>query len=1064
MREQHIYKAKSTSLVVLLLLLFSGVNNKTCKTIPGSPDQSFATVASDSLSHKKISPKSVTQERQERIQPIPTEKVPDSSTAKAKAILVVTPTVAKAVLKDSIAKVEKKAVLKTQVEDVETELAQLSSDYPQEGLLPRAGKTHVDSTIAATKVKIENTKLLEKTGSNYFNTSVQGNMNDQLNSIYTTKLLYDSVVSSSNKDFVYNTLTVSNTTGSKIEIQVIVTSPEGWQMVTTNIVSLTLEPFANSIIPMRFTPSGNNTAVWKDVTIEYRLNNVTDTRKTFFRIKVQEYSSFKASLPNSNKVITNYQKNNEFPILIKNAGNTAATYRLTVANQLLKLGADQKVLLAAGKDTTIYFPFTLSESQFSMLKKEDIKVAVANEKGETINLIQALSKVGYLLKDHASAYLDMPLQLEAGLMYQGSESPVQYYGALYGSVDLTADDHLSMSLRSNTIAQGQTNNNSIVRFDYSGKHIQASAGNIQGAGEFMVDGYGARVGYNWKENKAEVFAMLKSRVGDAKVVGAASQLSLTDNLRFYDAVSLAKDNVREMNSGILSQITEYKFNNGRFALITGVGAEKNDATLVEGTKTTLIGSSLGYNFQWSTKHLAVMSNVLYNSNSYPGTFKGQRLQTHDVRWLIKKNFVGAYYEYNFRKQNYWTDTLLFQDVFNTKTTNYGLKAGMSLKGVNVVAAAGIQRQMQQGESTPQTMYNYVNLNVSTVLFKSLFVNLNSFGGNMQTVEEPGHSAFVSTTQATVQCKAIGASIRYDNGPYYYNEFLAYIQKPESYQRVIFSPYAEVHLLKKTLSARVQGNYAQTLPSDISTTTVLTNINYSHKGYDFNINGIVPVGGSSEGRSAYVNAAFRMRLKAPFVAVRKYYNLKLVLFKDVNSNGVKDAGEEPIAGQTLSLNGDLFVSDGDGLVVYKNTEKGTYKADFGFTSKLKGWIPNNGTVQQFEVSSNKSIQIPYKVSRVLSGQLLVEKDSLSNATFNPGNIKVTATGEKGEVYSTLTNENGEFYFNLPAGNYIVTLSDIAFNDQFKPIAFSQTADLVNNQNKSLYFEIKQKRRQINIHKR
>jgi hypothetical protein len=1064
MREQHIYKAKSTSLVVLLLLFFSGVNNKTCNTIPSSQKPSTASVPNHSPSSKKAATKAIvgqSQEEKKQVLP-PTPK--DSADVVLKATRADVAIEAGKTIKDSITLAAKKAVVKMPVEDTEVELAQLSSDYPQQTLLPQAAKIPADSAIKATKAKIENTKLLEKTGSNYFNASVQGNMNDQLNSIYTTKLLYDSVVASSNKDFVYNTLTVSNTTGSKIEIQVIVTSPQGWQMVTTNIVNLTLEPFANSIIPMRFTPSGNNTAVWKDVTIEYRLNNVTDTRKTFFPIKVQEYSSFKASLPNSSKVITSYQKNNEFPILIKNAGNTAATYRLTVANQLLKLGADEKIALAAGKDTTIYFPFTLSESQFSMLKKEDIKVAVANEKGETINLIQALSKVGYLLKDHASAYLDMPLQLEAGLMYQGSESPVQYYGALYGSVDLTANDHLSMSLRSNTIAQGQTNNNSIVGFDYSGKNIQASVGNIQGAGEFMVDGYGARAGYNWKDNKAEVFAMLKSRVGDTKVVGAASQLSLTDRLRFYDAVSLAKDNVRQMNSGILSQITEYKFNNGRFALITGVGAEKNDATLVEGTKTTLIGSSLGYNFQWSTKHLAVMSNVLYNSNSYPGTFKGQRLQTHDVRWLIKSNFVGGYYEYNFRKQNYWTDTLLFQDVFNTKTINYGLKAGVSLKGVNIVAAAGIQRQVQQGEATPETKYNYLNLNISTVLFKNLFVNLNSFGGNMQTVEEPIHSAFVSTTQATVQCKAVGASIRYDNGPYYYNEFLAYIQKPESYQRIIFSPYAEVHLLKKTLSARVQGNYAQTLPSDISTTTVLTNINYSHKGYDFNINGIVPVGGSSEGRSAYVNAAFRMRLKAPFVAVRKYYNLKLVLFKDINSNGVKDAGEEPIAGQTLSLNGDLFLSDGDGLVVYKNTEKGTYKTDFGYTSKLKGWIPNGGTVQQFEVNSNKTIQIPYKISRILSGQLLVEKDSLSNATFNPGNIKVTATGEKGEVYSTLTDENGEFYFNLPAGNYIVTLSDIAFNDQFKPVAFSQTADLVNNKSKSLYFEIKQKRRQINIHKR
>ena len=50
---------------------------------------------------------------------------------------------------------------------------------------------------------------------------------------------------------------------------------------------------------------------------------------------------------------------------------------------------------------------------------------------------------------------------------------------------------------------------------------------------------------------------------------------------------------------------------------------------------------------------------------------------------------------------------------------------------------------------------------------------------------------------------------------------------------------------------------------------------------------------------------------PFVPVRKYYTLKMVLFKDENVNGKKDEGEGVIEGQMLGLNDNLFVSDEKG---------------------------------------------------------------------------------------------------------------------------------------------------------
>jgi hypothetical protein len=69
-----------------------------------------------------------------------------------------------------------------------------------------------------------------------------------------------------------------------------------------------------------------------------------------------------------------------------------------------------------------------------------------------------------------------------------------------------------------------------------------------------------------------------------------------------------------------------------------------------------------------------------------------------------------------------------------------------------------------------------------------------------------------------------------------------------------------------------------------------------------------------------------------------------------------------------------------------------------------------------------------------------------------------------TYSTLTQENGEFYFNLPGGMYTIELSPLAFDDNFRPTTFSQQVDLINNSEKMVYFDIKQRKRSINIKKR
>src|SRR5690606_27460549 len=150
----------------------------------------------------------------------------------------------------------------------------------------------------------------------------------------------------------------------------------------------------------------------------------------------------------------------------------------------------------------------------------------------------------------------------------------------------------------------------------------------------------------------------------------------------------------------------------------------------------------------------------------------------------------------------------------------------------------------------------------------------------------------------------------------------------------------------------------------------------------------------------------VRLHTPFIPVRKYYTLKLMLYKDGNTNGRWDPGEEPVIGQTLAINGTMFVSDERGFVIFKNIDKGDYKTDFGYSSKIRGWIPNGGTIQHFTVNGNESIRVPYKISRVLQGKLSLNADENSNLSFNLANIKVSATSLLDTItYSTITDQNG-----------------------------------------------------------
>lgn len=884
---------------------------------------------------------------------------------------------------------------------------------------------------------------------------------------FTATLMYDTLVASSNKDFLFNNITINNITNRRLSIIVKLNMPKGWQLVTPAVTTLNIEPYSNNVIPVRLLPAATNSAKGEQVVVEYYNNINAETTEDAFTVKVKEFTKFRATLNLPNYVMSEYQKHISFPVHIKNSGNTASTFNVQASSRFFMMDDNMKVTLPGGVDTTIYIKVNMTEGQWNILKKEDVKVIVGNGE-EAMNLHQSISKIGSTLKDHASAYLNMPLQVEAGTIYQGGSS-TQYYGALYGTVDIDENNKVAVAMRSNTIAKGQDMNNHIVRVDYFGKNWEASAGNIMEITEFLMDGYGGKLGYNWGEkNQAQVYGMLKSRTGDNKVMGGNYNYEVKkDKLFIRNAFTTNIDNVNKLNSYILRQSADVKLGDkGQVSVTAGLGMEENSSETRKVSNQTLLGTSLGYDLQWASKHVSILSNVLMNSNNYAGIYKGQRTQLHEARYNISRHVsAGAFYENSFRKQTFFFDTGLVTNLFNLSMENYGVRGSWSGRGKTLTLSVGNQKQQQGGEGIrPKSTYDYVSLNTSIALTKDLFFMLNASAGQGKIIGRPQPKIFSSSTMGTIQYRYGGISFRYDQGPYYYHEILAYVHKQQDYRRVIISPYAEGTFFKKSLTTRVQYNFASHRPGQVQNANLMANVVYNNipKGYDLAVTGMLPL--TPKEAKSYVNASFRMRINTPFVAVRKYHTVKVVLFKDQNGNGQKDNNEQPIAGQMISLNGTLFISDMDGVVSFKNIDKGTVKLNMGYNSKVKGWAPTDGLKQSYAVEGNQTIEIPYKMSRVLEGKLNLVTDELSNLDFSLSNIKIVVTDEKNNNYSTLTDPNGEFYFNLPEGNYLVTISDAAFDEYFRPTQMSQQVDMRNNNFRNIVFEIRQKKREINIRKK
>lgn len=188
------------------------------------------------------------------------------------------------------------------------------------------------------------------------------------------------------------------------------------------------------------------------------------------------------------------------------------------------------------------------------------------------------------------------------------------------------------------------------------------------------------------------------------------------------------------------------------------------------------------------------------------------------------------------------------------------------------------------------------------------------------------------------------------------------------------------------------------------------------------------------------------------------NLKLILFEDLNTNGVRENQERTLPGIFVQVDGIPFVSEEGGWIQYKSVPTGEYTIN---TIDPTGELAGNH--QKIMVESNTEMHIPLFKTIPINGKVKEIKVRFKSSKFELIGIPIIAKNVQEEVFTTYTQPDGSFAFNLPENEYTVYIDVAAFDKNFEFPDNFQKIVLTQNIQEEISLSVKVKSRNMTIQK-
>src|SRR5690606_35316074 len=145
---------------------------------------------------------------------------------------------------------------------------------------------------------------------------------------------------------------------------------------------------------------------------------------------------------------------------------------------------------------------------------------------------------------------------------------------------------------------------------------------------------------------------------------------------------------------------------------------------------------------------------------------------------------------------------------------------------------------------------------------------------------------------------------------------------------------------------------------------------------------------------------------------KTTDLEVFVYRDINQNGIFDAGDSKATGHLMYIDQVAFITDAAGIMEYRRLLPGNHKIT---VANQNGWYAPD-RILSLDKKKHR-IEIGLYQTGALKGTLSYKFNELSyEISRNVQGITIVATGENNVRYMTKTNPEGQYVFYLPVGRY------------------------------------------------
>jgi outer membrane protein OmpA-like peptidoglycan-associated protein len=381
---------------------------------------------------------------------------------------------------------------------------------------------------------------------------------------------------------------------------------------------------------------------------------------------------------------------------------------------------------------------------------------------------------------------------------------------------------------------------------------------------------------------------------------------------------------------------------------------------------------------------------------------------------------GPYYQIE-RSNQYYTDA---SESFGTHNQRFFIQGRIQIPDRNFVISpridAGNILVMNLPENTPNTVPKYTTFN--------FFLTANSPNA--------------------------GLIIQYRNGPFEINEQYFYHALSFYSKKLFVMPYYEKYFFNKQFLFQARANFQSDITNNTNVLTTSAQLSvFLPKNFSI---WLINSFSSRSRRDPIFNSTFRYNSNYAQITLRKefdcqqprvkFHDLKVVFYRDLNGNRVKDPNEAGIENVLVEIENDYLaanaskkgtdqstfistqlLSDQTGEISYKNIPNGNYKIRYMLIGEMVGNFSREEIQELIAIEEDKTVYIPYAENNKIVGSVVLYRDPLSSlGPIDISNIRIIAEDTKGNIFSALTDKGGNFTLYTPvADHYIVKINNIFY---------------------------------------